>query len=52
MGATNKDKAKEGTIRKDYASDIEKNIVHGSDSTETAEFEIGYFFNDLEIMKR
>lgn len=52
MGATNKDEAKEGTIRKDYASDIEKNIVHGSDSTETAEFEINYFFNNLEIMKR
>ena len=52
MGATNKDEAEEGTIRKDYASDIEKNIVHGSDSTETAEFEINYFFNDLEIIKR
>jgi len=52
MGATNKDEAKEGTIRRDYASDIEKNIVHGSDSTETAEFEINYFFNSLEIMKR
>ncbi|MFC1839144.1 nucleoside-diphosphate kinase [Thermodesulfobacteriota bacterium] len=52
MGATNKDEAKDGTIRRDYASDIEKNIVHGSDSTETAEFEINYFFNDLEIMNR
>ncbi len=52
MGATNKDEAKEGTIRRDYASDIEKNIVHGSDSPETAEFEINYFFNNLEIMKR
>jgi len=52
MGATNKDEAKEGTIRRDYASDIERNIVHGSDSTETADFEINYFFNNLEIMKR
>lgn len=52
MGATNKDEAKEGTIRRDYATDIEKNIVHGSDATETAEFEISYFFNNLEIMKR
>lgn len=52
MGATNRDEAEEGTIRRDYASDIEKNIVHGSDSTETAEFEINYFFNNLEIMKR
>ena len=52
MGATNKDNAKEGTIRRDYATDIEKNVVHGSDSTETAAFEIGYFFNSLEVQKR
>ena len=52
MGATNKDDAKEGTIRRDYATDIEKNVVHGSDSTETAAFEIGYFFNSLEIHAR
>ena len=52
MGATNKDDAAEGTIRRDYATDIEKNVVHGSDSTETAAFEIGYFFNSLEIQKR
>ncbi len=52
MGATNRDNAKEGTIRRDYATDIEKNIVHGSDSTETAAFEIGYFFNGLEIQNR
>ena len=52
MGATNKDDAEEGTIRKDYATDIEKNVVHGSDSPETAAFEIGYFFNSLEIQKR
>ena len=52
MGATNKDNAKEGTIRRDYATDIEKNVVHGSDSPETAAFEIGYFFNSLEIMAR
>ena len=49
MGATNKDNAKEGTIRRDFATDIEKNVVHGSDGNETAEFEIGYFFNSLEI---
>lgn len=49
MGATNKDDAKEGTIRKDYATDIEKNVAHGSDSPETAAFEIAYFFNKLEI---
>ena len=52
MGATNKDDAEEGTIRKDYATDIEKNVVHGSDSTETAAFEMGYFFNSLESQKR
>lgn len=52
MGATNKDDAAEGTIRRDYATDIEKNVVHGSDSTETAAFEIGYFFNSLEFQKR
>jgi len=52
MGATNFKEAEEGTIRKDYATDIEKNVVHGSDAPETAAFEIGYFFNDLEIQAR
>ena len=52
MGATNKDDAKDGTIRKDFATDIEKNVVHGSDANETAEFEIGYFFNSLEVQNR
>jgi nucleoside-diphosphate kinase len=49
MGATNYKEAAEGTIRRDFATDIEKNIVHGSDSSESAAFEIGYFFNPLEI---
>ena len=49
MGATDYKKALEGTIRRLYATDIEKNVVHGSDSKENAEFEIGYFFNALEI---
>lgn len=48
MGATDFRKAEEGTIRRDFATDIEKNIVHGSDGTETAAFEIGYFFSELE----
>jgi nucleoside-diphosphate kinase len=52
MGATNFKEAEEGTIRREFATDIEKNIVHGSDSRETADFEIGYFFNNLEIMDR
>ncbi len=51
MGATNYKEAEEGTIRKNFATDIEKNIVHGSDSIETADFEINYFFNELEIIK-
>lgn len=50
MGATNYKEAKEGTIRRDFATDIEKNIVHGSDAPATAAFEIGYFFNSLEIV--
>ena len=52
MGATNFEEAEEGTIRKEFATDIEKNVVHGSDAPETAAFEIGYFFNDLEIQAR
>ena len=52
MGATNFEDAEDGTIRKDYATNIEKNVVHGSDAPETAAFEIGYFFNDLEIQKK
>jgi nucleoside-diphosphate kinase len=49
MGATDPKKAAEGTLRRQFASDIEHNIVHGSDGPETAAFEIGYFFNLLEM---
>ena len=49
MGATNYKEAEEGTIRRDFATDIEKNVVHGSDSPETAAVEIGFFFNQFEI---
>ena len=52
MGATNFEEADEGTIRRDYATTIEQNVVHGSDAPETAAFEISYFFNDLEIQTR
>ena len=52
MGATNYKDAAEGTIRRDFATDIEKNVVHGSDAPETAAFEIGYFFNAFEINVR
>ena len=50
MGATNYEEAAEGTIRREFATDIEKNVVHGSDSTQTAAFEISYFFNSFEIV--
>ena len=49
MGATNPAQAEEGTIRKDFAEDIEANSVHGSDGTETASEEICYFFSKIEI---
>jgi len=52
MGATNYKEAVKGTIRYDYATDIEKNVVHGSDSPQSAAFEIAYFFNELEILKK
>jgi nucleoside-diphosphate kinase len=48
MGATNYKEAAEGTIRRDFATDIEKNVVHGSDAPETAAFETAYFFNAFE----
>jgi nucleoside-diphosphate kinase len=50
MGATNYKEAAEGTIRRDFATDIEKNVVHGSDSPESADFEINYYFNSFEII--
>ncbi|MBL4582181.1 MAG: nucleoside-diphosphate kinase [Gammaproteobacteria bacterium] len=46
MGATNPADAEAGTIRADFAVSIDANAVHGSDSTTSAEREIGYFFND------
>lgn len=49
MGATDPKKAAEGTIRKLYATDIEKNTVHGSDSPENARIEVAYFFSQTEI---
>jgi nucleoside-diphosphate kinase len=51
MGATDPKQAEEGTLRRQYATNIERNVVHGSDGTETAAFEIGYFFNGLEIFR-
>jgi len=52
MGATDPAKAAPGTLRKDYAASIEANAVHGSDSSESAAFEIAYFFGALEMHPR
>ena len=52
MGATDPAKAAAGTIRKDFAASIEANAIHGSDSPESAAFEIPYFFGALEIFPR
>ena len=49
MGATNPANAAPGTIRKDFATSIDKNTVHGSDSLENAKIEIAYFFRETEI---
>jgi nucleoside-diphosphate kinase len=49
MGATDPAKAAAGTIRKDFASSIEANAIHGSDAPETAAFEVGYFFPGIEL---
>ena len=50
MGATNPEQAEKGTIRKLYAESIEANSVHGSDSPENAEIEIGFFFSGAELV--
>lgn len=52
MGATDFTKAAPGTIRREFASSIEANAVHGSDSPESAAFEIAYFFSSLELCPR
>jgi len=51
MGATNPANAAAGTIRKDFATNVEKNTVHGSDSVDNAKIEIAYFFRETEIQK-
>jgi nucleoside-diphosphate kinase len=51
MGATDPAKADEGTLRKKWASSIEKNAVHGSDAEDTARFELSYFFAGYELAK-
>ena len=49
MGATNPANAAEGTIRKRFATDIERNCIHGSDAPETAETELHFFFSTAEM---
>ena len=51
MGSTNPKEAAEGTIRADFAGDVEKNVVHGSDSAKTAAEEIAYFFHRLSVLR-
>lgn len=50
MGVTDPEKAAEGTIRRDFGTNIERNAVHGSDAPDTAKFEISYFFEPNEIV--
>ncbi len=52
MGATNPAEAAPGTIRADFASTVDENVVHGSDGPDTAKVEIAYFFADIEICPR
>lgn len=49
MGATDPAKAEPGTLRKDFGTSIGNNATHGSDATETAAFELGYFFRGMEL---
>jgi nucleoside-diphosphate kinase len=50
MGATNPEKAAEGTLRKRFGANIGRNATHGSDAPESAKFEVSYFFNAFEQM--
>ena len=50
IGATNPDEAAEGTIRKDFATNVGLNAVHGSDSDDNAQKEIAFFLSDSELM--
>lgn len=52
MGATNPANAAPGTIRKDFASSVQENAVHGSDAVDTARTEISYFFSSIELCTR
>ena len=52
MGATDPAKAKYNTIRREFGTSIEKNVVHGSDSPETARREVGFFFREDEVLPK
>ncbi len=52
MGVTNPEEAAEGTLRREFGTNIERNAVHGSDAPETARFEVSFFFSDLERVER
>ncbi len=52
MGPTDATKAPKGTIRGDFGSSIERNIIHGSDSPESAAFEVSYFFSAVELVSK
>ena len=50
MGATDPAKAADGTLRKEFGRSIGRNATHGSDATDTAAFELGYFFRGMELL--
>jgi nucleoside-diphosphate kinase len=50
IGATNPEEAAEGTIRNDFATNVQENAVHGSDSDENAQKEIAFFFTESELI--
>ena len=52
MGTTDPAKADPGTIRRDFGTDVEKNAIHGSDAADTARWEIGFFFGQLDLHAR
>jgi len=52
MGATDPTKAAEGTVRKQFGTNIERNAIHGSDSASSAAFEISYFFSGMDLAPR
>jgi nucleoside-diphosphate kinase len=52
MGATNPEEADPGTLRKLFATNVERNVVHGSDGPDTARVEIAYFFGELDLVQR